>query len=300
MSTRKWFFIGAIFLLSVLAAGCLPTPNPQPPGLTSVPSLAPAATVTLLPAIQAGVAPSAAGVVIGKGDAAMGAAVFLKNCTVCHGDQGQGINGPALRNNTLIQSNQDQNVFNLISNGVAGSEMPAWAIPNGGSLTSAEINNVIAYLHTLQNVPVVPTATEMPGEPTEAPPAAGAPTPEPARPSNPGEPGQAVSLTGDATRGKAYFGQFCAACHGPEGIDNVPNPGSEDGTVPPLNPIDPTIANTDLKTFATNLDLFVEHGSVPDGPAPQIAMPSFGDSKLLEPQQIADIIAYVISLNQSK
>ena len=54
----------------------------------------------------------------------------------------------------------------------------------------------------------------------------------------------------------------------------------------------------DLKTFATNLDLFLEHGSTPEGTNPTFSMPAWGDKKLLTPQQIADVIAYVISLNK--
>jgi hypothetical protein len=77
----------------------------------------------------------------------------------------------------------------------------------------------------------------------------------------------------------------------------VPNPGSDDGSVPDLNPIDPTLTNTDPKIFAQNVDLFIEHGSVPSGPGPMIMMPYFGDNKLLTPQQIADVIAYLFSLN---
>jgi len=132
---------------------------------------------------------------------------------------------------------------------------------------------------------------------TPEPASANAPTPEPARPSLPGGAGKAVTLTGDVARGKLAFGSVCSACHGPEGVQGVPNPDSDDGSVPVLNPIDSTIANADKKVFATNIDLFIEHGSVPSGPAPQIMMPSFGDSKLLTDQQIADIIAYLISVN---
>jgi mono/diheme cytochrome c family protein len=294
MPSKKWIWISAALLLGILAAAC--APNPQPPGLTAIPSLAPGATVTLLPAIQGGPAVVATP---GAGDAAAGAAVFLKNCSPCHGNQAQGGIGPALRNNPVITSG-DQAVFNTIAGGIAGSKMPAWSMSNGGPLTSSDISNVIAYLKTLQNVQPLPSPTEAPAEPTETPLPANAPTPEPARPSNAGGPGKAVALTGDPARGRAYFGQFCAACHGPEGVQGVPNPGSEDGSVPPLNPIDPTIANPDLKVFAQNVDLFIEHGSVPDGENPQIIMPSFGDSKLLTDQQIADIIAFIIQLNAGK
>ena len=119
-----------------------------------------------------------------------------------------------------------------------------------------------------------------------------------ARPSNGGGPGAAVGMTGDATAGAAVFATTCVPCHGAEGKGGVPNAGSKDGTIPPLNPIDSTLISSDAKTYATNLDLFIEHGSKPEGPNPQVSMIAFGDTKALTPQQIADVIAYVISLNK--
>ena len=119
-----------------------------------------------------------------------------------------------------------------------------------------------------------------------------------ARPSNPGGPGDAMNLTGDATSGAQIFQTNCVPCHGPEGKQGVPNPGSDDGSVPPLNPIDPTMVSSDYKTFAYNIDLFVQHGSTPAGTNPAISMPAWGDQNALTQQQIADVIAYVISLNK--
>ena len=119
-----------------------------------------------------------------------------------------------------------------------------------------------------------------------------------ARPSNPGGPGPALNLTGDVKAGAQIYTTTCVVCHGAEGRGEVKNPGSTDGTVPPLNPIDETIANPDVKVFAYNIDLFLEHGSTPDGPNPALKMVAWGDNKQLTPQQIADVIAYVISLNK--
>jgi mono/diheme cytochrome c family protein len=118
------------------------------------------------------------------------------------------------------------------------------------------------------------------------------------KPSNPGGTGPAVGLTGDATKGAAVFKANCVQCHGDEGKGGVANPGSEDGTVPSLNPIDDLMVNADAKVFAQNIDLFVEHGSTPAGSAPTLKMAAFGDQKTLDAQQIADVIAYVISLNK--
>ena len=119
-----------------------------------------------------------------------------------------------------------------------------------------------------------------------------------ARPSNPGGPGAAIELTGNADSGKVIFEQNCVVCHMPEGAGGHINPGSDDGTVPALNPIDETLIDPDYKVFATNLDLFIEHGSRPAGEAPIFQMPAWGDLKVLAPQQIADVIAYLISLNK--
>jgi len=118
------------------------------------------------------------------------------------------------------------------------------------------------------------------------------------RPSNPGGPGEALNLTGDATAGADIFQANCVPCHGPEGTQGVPNAGSDDGKVPTLNPIDPALVSSDPQTFAYNLDLFIQHGSTPAGSNPSIAMPAWGDSGVLTQQQVADVIAYIISLNQ--
>ena len=118
------------------------------------------------------------------------------------------------------------------------------------------------------------------------------------RPSNPGGPGDALNLTGDATAGAEIFQANCVPCHGPEGTQGVPNPGTDAGSVPTLNPINLAMVSADPKTFAYNLDLFIQHGSTPAGPIASITMPPWGDSGVLSQQQIADVIAYLISLNQ--
>jgi mono/diheme cytochrome c family protein len=121
---------------------------------------------------------------------------------------------------------------------------------------------------------------------------------EKAVPSNPGGPGKAIELKGDPKKGAAVFKANCMMCHNAEGKGGIANPGSIDGTVPPLNPIDPTLYSKDYKEFARNIDLFLEHGSTPAGKGPAFRMTAFGDLRVLTPQQIADVIAYVIGLNK--
>jgi len=108
--------------------------------------------------------------------------------------------------------------------------------------------------------------------------------------------GEAVNLAGDVTRGNAVYKASCLSCHGANGKGNVANPGTADGTVPPLNPMDENIASSDIKAYTKNVDLYIEHGSTPEGEKPSLTMPAFGDLKKLTPQQIADVIAYTISI----
>ena len=113
-----------------------------------------------------------------------------------------------------------------------------------------------------------------------------------------GQPGPAVDLKGDAAAGAVVFKNECVKCHGEEGKGGVENPGATEATVPGINPLDPEFVSTDPKEFATKIDLFIEHGATPEGDNPAKVMTAFGDEGKLTPQQIADVIAYVISLNQ--
>jgi mono/diheme cytochrome c family protein len=304
MISRKWMLMIITLLLSgLLFAAC--TPNQQPLGLTPIPSLAPRATETLAPplAAQSGISPIAMGA--RTGNAAIGASIYMAYCGGCHGDQGQGVTGPELQGDQFIKASDDQSLFTKIANGVQKENvMPAWLTTKGGPLTPDDINNVVAFLRTIQDETPLPTSTPLPPPPTEAPaPTVEGATPEPeepAAPSFPGGPGAALGLVGDINNGRLEYGKYCSNCHGPQGIVPIPNPGTDDQFVPPLNPIDSTLMDPDPKVSAERIDLFIEHGSEPPGPAPQIDMPKFGDKQMLTPQQIADIIAYVISLNPIK
>ena len=294
---RLFVVLSLAFLLG--ACSVLPGPNPlsdSPP--TPISTLAPAA----IPSLAAEIAPTQVALLPdGPADAsALGAPIFLQNCSPCHGVQGEGADAPALRNSQFIQTSIAQDIYDTVANGRPDTEMPAWLQINGGPLTSDQITSVVAYVGTLQHVSNIDAPPPQNEGEAETPPPAGGPTPEPARPSIEGDPGAAASLAGDATSGQGLFGVYCAACHGPEGVQGVPNPGSDDGSVPVLNPIDYTLISSDPAVFATNLDLFIEHGSVPEGSGPRIMMPAFGDGEMLTEQQIADIIAYVLSLNSGQ
>ena len=268
------------------------------------------------------------------GDPAAGQQIFVANCQICHGTDGKGGNPnpgsadgtiPALNPLDPTMQNADLKTFALnidlfLEHGSTPAgpnptfSMPAWG--DKKQLTPQQIANVIAYVVSLNPHPVSPPTSSgtqaapagASGTPAGGPaattgtPAAANETVEPAeeaaKPSNPGGPGPALNLTGDPASGQQIFAANCQVCHGADGKGGNPNPGSDDGTIPALNPIDPTIKNPDPKLFASNIDLFVEHGSTPAGPNPTFSMIAWGDKKLMTPQQIADVIAYVLSLNK--
>lgn len=109
--------------------------------------------------------------------------------------------------------------------------------------------------------------------------------------------GEAAFFIGSAEHGKKLFNLYCVFCHGHEGKGGVPNPGSSLGKVPQLNPINRTLFSKDPQTFAENIDRILQQGAVPAGPGSPLRMQAFGRRKSLSQEQIADIEAYVLSLN---
>ena len=112
-----------------------------------------------------------------------------------------------------------------------------------------------------------------------------------------GLPGRSAYSIGSAERGAEVFRKNCSSCHGAEGKGNVPNPGSDEGKVPDLNPLRRENYSPDAQTFAENIDTYIQHGAVPKGPNPAIRMPAFGDTNTLTQQEIANVEAYILLLN---
>ncbi len=112
-----------------------------------------------------------------------------------------------------------------------------------------------------------------------------------------GPPGSAASVIGSVEHGAILFRLYCTSCHGSDGKGGVPNPGSEGGTIPPLNPIQRKYFSGDPDEFATNIDRVLQHGAIPKGPLPEKNMLVFGTTHSLSQEEIADLEAYLLSLN---
>lgn len=158
MPPHQRFLIGLTLLLALfLTLSC--NPNPQPEGLTPVPTLAPAATLTLIPSLEQPVAPTgqaeASPPAGGEaqpspapagGDPANGAIVFAANCAGCHGpDAAGGSVGPTLISAEL-KAQSDDFFRQTILNGRSGTAMPSWQ----GRLSEQQIEDVIAFLRSKQ------------------------------------------------------------------------------------------------------------------------------------------------------
>jgi len=198
---------------------------------------------------------------------AAGAHTFVQfACSQCHGDQGKGgvsPDVPAL--DVAGKSLTAAQLRHIIDHGLGVSSdpqkpyMPVW----GAVISTRQVNDLIAYLHA--GLPAVPDATA-PVVPT----------------------GQGAAVAGAAL----YVKYGCINCHGPNGLGGVPNPESEDKTVPPLSGADFFGEfNTDAKIAEV-----IRSGSVL-GKAPIVSMPHWGG--IIPAQDVRALVAYIKTLKSS-
>jgi mono/diheme cytochrome c family protein len=195
---------------------------------------------------------------------AAGAHTFVQfACVQCHGFRGRGGVDPAVPGlQTVGQSLTAAQLRHIIDHGLGASAdpkqpyMPVW----GEVVSKTQVADLVAYIRA------------------GLPPVAG--TQPVAIPS-----GQGAAVAGAAL----YVRYGCINCHGPNGLGGVPNPLSEDKTIPPLTGGDfRGEFNTDAKIAAV-----IRSGSV-IGRAPIVSMPHWGG--ILSDQQIAELNAYLKTL----
>jgi mono/diheme cytochrome c family protein len=81
-----------------------------------------------------------------------GRSVYAAYCAGCHGDKGQGAEGPALNNKMLLQHATDNFLFATISRGRRGTAMQGFANPSPirPALSRWEIESVVNYIRSLK------------------------------------------------------------------------------------------------------------------------------------------------------
>ncbi len=195
---------------------------------------------------------------------AAGAHDFVQfGCAQCHGLNGRGDvspDVPAL--STAGKTLTAAQLRSIIDHGLGESKnptkpyMPVW----GAVISARQVSDLVAYIRA--GLPSVPEAV---------------PTPIPV--------GQGTVVAGAS----AYVRYGCINCHGPNGLGGVPNPLSEDKSIPPLSGQDfRSEFNTDAK-----IKEVIRSGSV-IGRAPIVSMPHWGG--IISDQNLDALVAYLKTL----
>jgi len=81
--------------------------------------------------------------------AVSGEQIFADVCSQCHGPDGEGVVGPALRDPSFQAANSDQQIFDTINLGHPATAMIGW----GEILTADQIQQLVLYLRQLGGTP---------------------------------------------------------------------------------------------------------------------------------------------------
>jgi len=87
----------------------------------------------------------------------IGTQLFANSCASCHGKGAIGGSAPVLNAKEFLESTTDDQIHALIAGGVSGTDMPAWSLEFGGTLTDEQIRQITTYLRSLEpDAPSVP------------------------------------------------------------------------------------------------------------------------------------------------
>ena len=75
--------------------------------------------------------------------ASRGRELFVRSCSACHGDTGKGGRGPDLTTGEWKHGGSDDEIARNIVRGIAGTQMPAIAMPE------ADARAIVAYLRAI-------------------------------------------------------------------------------------------------------------------------------------------------------
>jgi len=117
--------------------------------------------------------------------------LYSENCAGCHGPDGRGGAAIALADPVYLAIADDAVIRKVISNGIRGTAMPAFAQSAGGMLTDKQINVITSEIRSRWSRSGILDA------------------------ANP--PSYAPKSAGDVQRGDAAYKTYCESCHGPSG-----------------------------------------------------------------------------------
>jgi cytochrome c oxidase cbb3-type subunit III len=119
------------------------------------------------------------------------ATLYRENCAGCHGPNGRFGAALPLSNPAYLAIVDDASLRDAVANGIDGTSMPAFAIGSGGLLTNDQITSIVTGIRSQWSG----------GESSFA-----------------GTPPYASESLGDPIKGAKLFDDYCASCHGANGL----------------------------------------------------------------------------------
>lgn len=90
--------------------------------------------------------PRLSGTGLPAGDVGRGDQVFAQSCARCHGQNGEGGSGGAIRNPNVLALESDALLRHVIITGIPGGKMPDFAHLGGAPLTDQQVSDLVALL----------------------------------------------------------------------------------------------------------------------------------------------------------
>jgi len=184
---------GAIITAINQGRGVMPGFGTAAGGSMGIPDIA-----SLLTYLKTWAGLSATSALVSPGISGQGKELFLRNCTGCHGETGDGVPGVRLLSKEFLARETDEVVLQTITRGNAKG-MPAWGAEAGGPLTKAQVQSILDFLRSAS----VSEAVSAPG--AHQGPVTAVPTPT-----------VSIPMTQQAVdRGREVFLKgVCVTCHG--------------------------------------------------------------------------------------
>ncbi len=117
--------------------------------------------------------------------------LYAENCAGCHGADGRGGAAISLSDPVYLAIANDTAINNVVSKGVPGAAMPAFAESSGGMLTDKQIEVITSGIRSRWSRPGILNA------------------------ANP--PSYAAKSAGSIAHGELAYKTYCESCHGPGG-----------------------------------------------------------------------------------
>jgi mono/diheme cytochrome c family protein len=89
------------------------------------------------------------------GDTALGGRLYAEHCSGCHGERGEGAEGPALHNKVFLSSASDSYLIDTVSRGRRGTSMQGFSEPSSvrPALSPSEIESIASYIRSWEETP---------------------------------------------------------------------------------------------------------------------------------------------------